>query len=85
MKIEIVDPEAALLLPRMSGDADIVIETVEDALVVPETALRYRGTELYVAIDGPEAEERSVAIGIVDGSRVQVLSGLAAGETVRLK
>ncbi|MEE2678119.1 MAG: efflux RND transporter periplasmic adaptor subunit [Myxococcota bacterium] len=85
VKIEIVDPEAALLLPRMSGDADIVIETVEDALVVPETALRYRGTELYVAIDGPEAEERSVAIGIVDGSRVQVLSGLAAGETVRLK
>jgi HlyD family secretion protein len=85
VKIEIVDPDAELLLPRMSGDADIITETVESALVIPETALRYRGANLYVEIDGPAPEERRIEIGIVDGSRVQVLSGLAEGETVRLK
>lgn len=85
VKIEIVDPDAELLRPRMSGNADIVTETVEGALVIPETALRYRGEALYVETNGPASEERSIEIGIVDGSRVQVLSGLAAGEAVRLK
>jgi len=85
VKIEIVDADAELLRPRMSGDADIVTATVEGALVIPETALRYRGEDLYVEIDGPAPEERNVEIGIVDGSRVQVLSGLAEGEAVRLK
>lgn len=85
VQIEIVDPDSARLLPRMSGDADIVTETVEDALVIPETALHYRGEDLYVEIDGPEPEERRIEIGIVDGSRVEVLSGLAEGEAVRLK
>ena len=32
----------------MSGDAEIVTEVLEDALVVPETALRYRGEQVYV-------------------------------------
>lgn len=87
VEIEIVDPDAQLLRPRMSGDADIVTEVVEDALVVPETALRYRGEEIYVETvsgDGP-VEQKPVEIGIVDGDRVQLLSGVTAGESVRLK
>jgi HlyD family secretion protein len=89
VEIEIVDPDAQLLRPRMSGDADIVTEVVEAALVVPETALRYRGEEIYVeVVDGAgEASlaEKPVTLGIVDGARVQVLAGLAEGEQVRLK
>jgi HlyD family secretion protein len=90
LEIEITDPDAALLRPRMSGDAEIVTEVVPDALVVPETALHYRGKDITVQVlsgrDGrPRAEERAVSIGIVDGARVQVLSGLEAGEEVRLQ
>jgi HlyD family secretion protein len=89
VKIEIVDPDAQLLRPRMSGDADIVTEVVDDALVIPETALRYRGEQIYVEAvvraSPARLEEKSVEIGIVDGSRVQVLSGLSEGEEVRLK
>jgi len=89
VELEITDPDAQLLLPRMSGDADIVTEVVEDALTIPETALRYHGEQIYAEVveheSGPHLAERVLEIGIVDGTRVQVLSGLAEGEEVRLK
>jgi HlyD family secretion protein len=88
VEIEITDGDANLLRPRMSGDAEIVTEVVEDALVIPETALRYRGSQIYVDCvrrDSGSIEATDIAIGIVDGSRVQVLSGLEQGEEVRLQ
>ena len=89
VEIAVTDNDAALLRPRMSGDADIVTEVVEDALFVPETALRYRGTGVQVDVvtgvgDAPD-ESRTVQIGIVEGARVQLLSGVAAGDQVRLQ
>ena len=88
VKIEITDPDAQLLRPRMSGDADIVTEVQDDAILVPETALRYEGERIFVetvSTDGAGPVPRDVEIGIVDGSRVQVLRGLAPGEVVRLR
>jgi HlyD family secretion protein len=72
----------------MSGDADIVTEVVDGAILVPETALRYQGDRVYVEAvpdGGPGVEERDVELGIVDGSRVQVLRGVAEGERVRVR
>ncbi len=87
VEIEIVDGDAQLLRPRMSGDADIVAEVVEGALVIPETALRYRGEVIYVETRNHDGslQEHIVEIGIVDGDRVQILSGVAEGDEVRLK
>lgn len=89
VEIEITDDDASLLKPRMSGDAEIVTEVVEDALTIPETALRYRGDGIYVETvsrDGAEGiVPKDIEIGIVDGTRVQVLSGLRPGEEVRLQ
>jgi HlyD family secretion protein len=86
VKVAVTDRDAALLRPRMSGDAEIVTETVDGALVVPETALRYRGKEIYVERPkGAGAEERVVKTGIVDGASVQILGGLAEGDEVRLQ
>jgi HlyD family secretion protein len=89
VEIEVVDADAQLLRPRMSGDADIVTEVVEDALVIPETALRYRGEQIYVETVAPESRppiaSRDIEIGIVDGTKVQVLRGLEVGEEVRLQ
>jgi multidrug efflux pump subunit AcrA (membrane-fusion protein) len=73
----------------MSADADIVTELVPDALVVPATALRYEGDKTYVETVVRESDPRlvraDVEIGILDGARVQVLSGLAEGTEVLLK
>jgi HlyD family secretion protein len=89
LEIEVTDPEAQKLRPRMSGDADVVVEVAENALYVPETALRYRGDQIYVEKVTRESAARSesvdVAIGIVQDDRVQILSGLAEGDEVRLK
>ncbi|MEM9173887.1 MAG: efflux RND transporter periplasmic adaptor subunit [Myxococcota bacterium] len=94
VKVEITDAEASRLRPRMSGDAEIVTEVVEDAVVVPETALRYRGTEILVDLDpgdGPEQETdpdanlRVVEVGIIDGDRVQITDGLEPGARIVLQ
>ena len=88
VEVEITDPDAARLRPRMSGDADIVTEIVDDAVLVPETALRYRGAEVQVdvvASDGSRTiTPRTVELGILDSARVQVLSGVEPGERVLL-
>jgi HlyD family secretion protein len=89
LEIEVTDPEAQKLRPRMSGDADIVVEVAENALFMPETALRYRGEQIYVEKvvreSAPKLEPVDVQIGIVQEDRVQVLAGLAEGDEVRLK
>ena len=89
VEVEITDADAHLLRPRMSGDAEIVTEVIDDAILVPETALLYEGDVIYVEAIGPnhsgEFQRKNVTIGIVDGDRVQILSGLSPGEKVRLK
>jgi HlyD family secretion protein len=88
VKVEITDPDAQWLRPRMSGDAEIVTEVLEDAILVPETALRYQGERIFVEplrAGESEALERDVEIGIVDGSQVQVLRGLAEGDVVLVR
>lgn len=90
VEVLITDPDAAKLKPRMSADADIVAEVVEDALVVPETALLYDGDRIYVerrvaGDDQPKFEPATLRVGVLEQGRAQVLEGLAADEEVRLK
>ena len=89
VEIEVTDEAAELLRPRMSGDAEIVSETIVDALVIPETALLYRGDTIYVERPGDDPDDEPVQtpieIGVVDGDRVQVTSGLAPGDAVLLQ
>jgi HlyD family secretion protein len=89
LEIDVTDPDAQKLKPRMSGDADIVVEVAENTLHIPETALRYRGERIYVekvvSESAPRRVETDVKIGIVEGDRVQVLEGLAEGDEVVLK
>jgi HlyD family secretion protein len=86
VEVEVTDPAAEQLRPRMSGDAEIVTEEVEGALLVPERALRYRGEQVYVeAKNGDGFAPRDVVVGIVDGERVQIEGGLAEGDEVVLR
>ena len=88
VEIEIEDAAAPeLLRPRMSGDGEIVAEVVEDALLVPETSLRFRGDDIYVEVQDGEGppEERVVGVGILEGGDAQILDGLEAGERVLLQ
>jgi len=86
VKIEVTDPDASLLKPRMSGDGEIVTEVVDDAVFVPETALRYDGDRVLLdVLDGDTAPEpREVEVGIVDGARVQIVKGIEPGARVQV-
>jgi HlyD family secretion protein len=89
VEVLVTDPDTALLRPRMSADADIVTEAIEDALVVPETALVFEGGDVLVerVLRASQAhlERRKIEVGITANGRAQVLGGLEAGDEVRLR
>jgi multidrug efflux pump subunit AcrA (membrane-fusion protein) len=77
------------LWARMSADADIVSEVHENALVIPEATLLYKGNDVFVEVvghaSGPHTTERPVHTGISNHNRVEVVDGLAEGEVVKLQ
>jgi RND family efflux transporter MFP subunit len=89
VEVLVTDPDAHLLRPRMSADADVVTEAIEDALVVPETALVFEGGDVLVErvlrASRPTLERRKVETGVISGARVQILRGLEVGDEVRLR
>lgn len=89
IEVLVTDADAHLLRPLMSADADVVTETVDDALVVPETALVFEGdavlVERVVRAPTPTVERRPVTVGIVAGTRAQITAGLEPGDEVRLR
>jgi RND family efflux transporter MFP subunit len=78
-----LDNAGGELMPGMTGRAAVAVRTVEDALVVPEIALRrtVEGFELVVAGEG-RAEVVPVQTGISNRGRVQITSGLEPGDSV---
>lgn len=67
-------------------ELSIRVATVDDALVVPVTAVRGGAGTGLVWVDagtGAPLEEREVGLGVSDGTVVEVVSGLTDGEQVR--
>lgn len=80
VKVEINNP-GHKLKPGMFAEIELVTGSTADAIVVPKEALVTRGADkvLYV-IKGDLVEERRVKTGIESEDRVEITSGLAAGE-----
>jgi len=68
-----------------SVSAEVVIDRRAEAVLVPEQAvvLRPAGRVVYLIEDG-KAVQRAVQTGAREGGKVEILSGLTAGETVAL-
>lgn len=82
--LEISINEPVDLLPGMFGRIRLVIKSIPDALVIPVNALLVTpqgGSIVYVDQDG-KAVQRKVTTGIEDRDRLQLLSGVKAGELV---
>jgi multidrug efflux pump subunit AcrA (membrane-fusion protein) len=65
---------------------DLALGQVDDALVIPVTAVQGgagSGKVWVDAGDGSEPEERAVTLGVNDGVMVEVTEGLAEGDSVR--
>ncbi len=74
------------MLAGMSASATITVNESENTLVIPSAALQERGNELFVytALDseGNLTGQTTVETGLSNGTQVEVLSGLAEGDTV---
>jgi len=80
-----VDNPRSLLKPGMHARVRVKLGLHERASVVPLAAVVERGgrkTVFVVASDGHSVRQVEVELGLVDGTRVEVLSGLGPGERV---
>ncbi len=89
--VEINAPDG--LLPGMNVDAEIVLESAEDALTIPVTALE-RNNLVLITADSPSAKNAveneapegyvyvKVETGLATNDSVQIISGLTAEDTI---
>ncbi|WCM56372.1 efflux RND transporter periplasmic adaptor subunit [Microbacterium sp. EF45047] len=79
-------PAGQTVFAGLPATVDLALGKVDDALVIPVTAVKGgagTGTVWVDAGDGSEPEERAVTLGINDGQQVEVVEGLAEGDSIR--
>ena len=79
-------PADQVVFAGLQAQLGIDIGTVAGALVVPTTAVRGgagTGVVWVDAGDGSELEERSITLGVSDGTIIEVTEGLTEGEQIR--
>lgn len=87
VKVLITDVENTSLIPGMNVDAEIVIESRENVLRLPASAIN-RGNTVTLAHSGSAGEKNAeqnrvrVETGLNDGRYVEIISGLNEGDEV---
>jgi len=85
-----ISNEAGKLMATMTANAEVLLEERKGVLVVPEGAIIY-GKDKSVQVEVPDAVNETgrrritVATGISNGSRTQIVSGLNEGQKVILQ
>jgi membrane fusion protein (multidrug efflux system) len=85
--VELVLDEQADLVPGMFARVKLILNSMADALVVPREAVvtTPAGAHIVFVVEEGMAVQRKVNTGIEEGDRVQILSGLCAGEKAIVK
>jgi HlyD family secretion protein len=81
-------PRDTRLLPGMKTDVKVLAARVENAALLPVSALRFNAyNQPYVhLLDGSGGTvERPVTVGLQDGTTAQILEGLAVGDVAALE
>ena len=75
---------AGILRPGLSADVSVTIAERKRALTIPDEAVFAEGTANYVYVVQPDTTvmRAAVQLGARDSSRVEILSGLTAGQMV---
>ncbi len=83
VRIEGVDPR---LIPDLSGEAAVVVNHKQSALTIPSEALHVDGGKNYVYVETATGFVRQdVELGVQSPAKVEVVSGLTAGQRVALQ
>ena len=84
-QVEIMLTRTENMLPGMSASAVVTTQELYDILLLPAEAIQEAFPRIYVYTgeeDGTLTNPVEVEIGLSDGMRVEVLSGLSPGDTV---
>lgn len=80
------DEDSDLVLPNMGVDADIIIESKSDALVVPTSAISSsKNKKTLTVINNGTPETVNIETGISNDKYTEVLSGVNEGDIVQVK
>jgi HlyD family secretion protein len=68
-----------------SANADIVLDRRDDVLAVDEAALKFEGDRVFVEVEVTPGryEQRELEVGLSDGLKIEVLSGLSGDERLK--
>jgi multidrug efflux system membrane fusion protein len=80
----VFDNRDGKLFPQQFVNAKLLVDTLQDAIIVPTAAIQLGAPGSYVYLVNPDSTVsiRVIQPGPVDGERASVLSGLELGETV---
>ncbi len=92
----VFDTQDDRIKPGMSTSAAVIIDSKQDVLLVPNTAITTQGTSSYVEVLGPEVQDMSAAgvvsqtppsqkqiqTGLVDDVNTEITSGLQEGDKI---
>jgi len=74
--------KAPALFPGMTADAEITVYEKKDALAIPKSAVKKEGEKETVT--GADGKAITVKTGRSEGDKIEILEGLAAGDSIRL-
>ncbi len=85
-----IDNPGGELRANMTANAEIVLQEFKNTLIIPEAAVIYdAGRKPWAEVVSPAAPNgrlrKAIKIGVSNGTRTQVVSGLAEGERVVLQ
>ncbi len=85
LRIEADVPASGTLRPGLFARAQIVLREAESALCVPsDSIVTFAGIEKVVVVENGAAREKTVTTGRRAAGCVEIVSGVAAGETIVL-
>ena len=77
------DLEAPEILPNMAATANIILETKNDVLVIPSSAITTsNGTSTVKVLRNGQEISTTVELGLTSDSGVEISSGLSEGDTI---
>ncbi len=77
-----VENKGRKLVPGMACSVNLVLERHDDVVAVPASALFTNGFDKIVVVDNGTTRFREIETGLTGNELVEVVSGLAAGESV---
>lgn len=82
--IDLINPTSELMRAGYTASAELTLERKQNVPVVEERALRFDRGKTFARVlrDNTRFEEREVKTGISDGIKVEIVSGLSAGDQI---